>query len=911
VARWPAALSAWLSRSPGLTPGEPDVSVRALLDHLSDGVVLGDEQGHISWANRAAAALAGRDRDTLHAVPFADLASERLRPLLRAAVERELLSGAPREGEVLDLSFVRPGGGDRAVHLRLLRHEGGFAAVLQDAEASRELEAAVARERDQLRQIVTHAPVAMAILDREQRYVAFSRSWQKFWQLEQSVVGHADQEVLPHVAEFYREPLRRALAGHVVSKPEDFVELEDGQRMYMRWTIHPWRGTSGGVDGVVIVVQSIDVLVKARQAALEASRLKSEFLANMSHEIRTPLNGVIGMTRLLLEGPLEREQARLADMLRVSADALLDIVNDVLDFSKIESGRLELEPVDCDLRELLDDVISSFGERAARHGLDLAALVAEDVATSLRCDATRLRQVLTNLVGNAVKFTERGHVVVRASLGEDWGDEAVLRFTVEDTGLGIPPATQEKLFRPFTQADGSTSRKYGGTGLGLAICRRLVELMGGAIGVESAPGAGSRFWFTARVSVRAAPVRARPSWATDRGALVVDARPMERASMVEVIERWRVPVVASAGSLAESLAALRGGARPEIAVVHLHLPDGDGLALSRALRAEPGLEDLRILLLTPVHLASASDEARAAGVGAWITTPVRALDLARAMEGLLTGTVVAPGQVVPVRTGAGVERPRILVVEDNEVGQVVVLRLLEKLGYAAEVVERGAEAVAACARASWDAVLMDLQMPDMDGLEATRRIRAAEPPGRRTPILAATASAIKGDRELCLAAGMDDYVAKPLVVEQLAATLQRWVVRREPGPEPAPATPGGDAPPERLDLRVLDELASFERETSPGFVLEVLDKFLESVPRRLGPLRDAVRNGDAVTLERLAHGLKASSANLGARRMAELCERLETLGRAGRTLGSDELALEVAAEFEHVRPLLEARRPQL
>jgi PAS domain S-box-containing protein len=779
-----------------------------------------------------------------------------------------------------------------------------FTAAQQELAERTRTQQALEKERQQLRDIVAHAPVAMAIVDRDLRYIAHSERWLRFWQLQgQSILGRSHTEVFPSLDEKYRQPLAEALAGKVVANPEDPFVLPDGATVYMRWAMHPWRGPEGTVGGVVIVVESVDVLVKARQAALEASRLKSEFLANMSHEIRTPLAGVIGMTRLLQDTKLSPEQREYAELISSSGNALLDVINDVLDFSKIESGRIELETIDFDLRATVEEVVASFAERASSKGLELVCLVYEDVPSAVRGDPSRLRQILTNLIGNAVKFTERGEVLLRVTLAEAWDDAIVVRFAVTDTGIGIAPEAQGRLFQSFSQADGSTTRKYGGTGLGLTISKRLAMLMGGGIGVESTPGHGSTFWFTVRIarSPGAAAEVTTPADLRGLHVLVVDDNETNRTVLRHLLTAWEMRAETAARG-PEALDALRGAAAAGdafgLAILDVQMPGMDGLMLARAIKQDPRLAPTRLILLTSMGHAGQAAQAAEAGFAGYLTKPVRESHLRECLA-----TVMGAADVSPLVTRHTIEEARerklarILLCEDNDVNQLVAVRTLERLGYVVDVAANGRQAVEACARGPYVAVLMDCQMPEMDGFEATACIRRAEASGRRIPIIAMTASALEGDRERCLAAGMDDYVSKPVTIEDLGRVLKHWTAG---APREASPSEGGSA---HVDATVLEELRALDGD---GQILsEIVGMFLKTGPQRLAGLDEAYARGDALALERLAHSFKGVAANVGARSLMSVCAQVEKMATAKALAGMADALAAVAAEHAAVRTTLE------
>jgi PAS domain S-box-containing protein len=768
---------------------------RTLATHAPVGIFQTDPAGNSLYVNERWSALAGISAEQAAGLGAAGPLHPDDREPVLAAWHEAAESG--REF-ALEYRFLTPAGkvswvfGSAVALCDDAGRVSGYIGTVIDVTERREREAALRDVQERLRSAFDDAAVGMAL-------VATDGRWLRVNGAVCAIVGYTREELLATTFQAITHPddlapdlghLRRLLNGEISSyQMEKRYFHKQGHVVWILLSVTLARDEQGRPQHCISQIQDITQrkraeaeLQRAKETAEAASRAKSEFLANMSHEIRTPMNGILGMTELALDTELTPEQRDYVQTAKSSAEALLTVINDILDFSKIEARKLDLDLIPFGLREALGDTLQALALAAHRKGLELACRIDPGIPDALLGDPGRLRQVLTNLLGNAIKFTERGEVVVRVWAPPDKqagkGDSVCLVFEVSDTGVGIPVEKQRLIFDPFTQADGSTTRRHGGTGLGLTISTRLVAMMGGAIQVESEVGRGSRFHFDARFGVQAAAAPALPpAELAGLAVLVVDDNATNRRVLEEVLTGWRMrPVLVADGAaaLAELGRAADEGERFPLVLLDVAMPQMDGFTVAERLRQDPRLAGTVVMMLSSCDLQGDVARCRQLGVAQHLTKPVRSAALRDALRRALAGAVPErtepPAAVRPTGTGP---RLRVLVAEDNRINQKVVAGMLERHGHRVTLAGNGAAALAALECEPFDLVLMDVQMPEMDGFEATTALRRRETgTGRRLPVVAMTAHAMKGDRERCLAAGMDDYVSKPVHPSQLLRVLE-------------------------------------------------------------------------------------------------------------------------------------------
>ena len=893
---------------------------RFTVDNLEDAVHWVQSDGRLWNVNAAACRMLGYTHEELTSLSIPDID-----PQLSVESWKHRWAAIKKSGSFRTRSINRKKDGSEfpveiTVHLLNFNGMEYIWAIIRDITEQVRAERVEERRK---RAILDNLPMLAWLKDASGRLEVvnevFAEACGRPWQ---QIIGRTMDQVLPpEWVGTYRSINQEARLSRCQKGTEVAVAGPEGTVWHFIQAM-PLFNEDGEVVGTTGISQDISdrkrreqELVRAREAADAANRAKSRFLANMSHEIRTPMNGIIGMNQLLLETDLNPRQRRFAKVLRDSAASLLQVLDDILDWSKIDAGKLVLEKVNFDLRALVEGIIDLFAAKAQEKGLEITCLIAPEVPTALRGDPFRLRQVLLNLVGNAVKFTVAGGVSLQVTAGHEdpplYNDARTLRFEVNDTGIGIPEAKRHLLFHPFSQTDSSTTRNFGGTGLGLSIVQKLVEMMGGEVSLESLEGEGSTFRFTARFELQPGVVRPRSLSLRGHRVLVVDASPTGRKFLGDLLRFWSCDLeqVADVESAVSCLRASAAADPFEAMIVDSATLGKSGEEIARTLRAS-GLPGVPVVELVPLTQAV---ERPALALGEVVTPlvrvakPVKQGELGRCLATVLgygpaPGSADAPALPHPPSRSGSRRHYQILLVEDNVTNQEVAVAILETLGYpSVEVVSNGKEALAALARMDYDLVLMDCQMPQMDGYEASRRIRELATPVRnhQVPIVAMTAYGMTDDRRKCLEAGMNDYVAKPVRREILEQILDRWLAPPV-SPAHAPGARIGDAPDTCALIFDRDDLLSRVM-GNVGLANRVLARFLLDMPQQLLALSDALSHRDSKTVRIAAHSIKGAAANVGGVQLRAAAQKMEALGEAGHLEEVLKLMPQLSSGWERFR----------
>jgi len=956
---------------------------RQAVESAPSGMIMIDSQGHIVLANQATSNLFGYENDELIGASIERLVPDRFKTDHPKHRSQFFSNPSPRRmGGGRDLFGLRKDGTEVPLEIGLnplKTEEGSFVLASVVDITARKL------EEERFRLVVETTPNGMIMVDASGKIVLVN-------QLTESLFGFSRAELIGQPVELLIPPRFRKNHPHhrseyvkdanphpVMGKGRElWGRHKNGREIPIEVGLNPIETQ----EGRFILSSIVDIterkaaeeqikqdakdleeknkeLIITRDQALAAARSKSEFLATMSHEIRTPLNGVIGMTDLLLSTGLDANQHEMVETVKHSGEFLLTIINDILDFSKIDAGKLDLEFIDFDIRTTVDEVLDILAERASQKNLELIGLVYATTPQQLRGDPGRIRQILFNLIGNALKFSEEGEVILDVAVQNTDTDTTTLRFAVTDSGIGIDADAQQQLFESFTQADSSTTRKFGGTGLGLAICKQLVTLMQGEIGVISEKGMGSTFWFTIPFANSSTSISTPcPSVPLQgRRVCIVESNDTIRFLLQHYVQSWGMTCeVAKNGNEGFALLRQQGkGEQPfDIAILDYTLSETiqeDGLSLAKQIRQDTEISNMPLVLLTAFGKRGEGKLARHAGFNGYLTKPIRHQQLRQCLQMILSldpqVSSSATRDPSPLITRHTVEETQahtqvhILLAEDNVVNQKVAVRMLQKLGYHVDIVVNGQEAVEAVGCTEYDLVLMDCQMPELDGLEATKKIREAENVKRQAlgvgneakepnspnalpltphesphlPIIALTANALFGDRESCLEAGMDDFLSKPVGIEELRAMITKWLPhheRQNQGDQPLPMTQlAVNTLSPCLDEEILENLKTLGGEEDPEFFLSVVDQFLLDLPRHLQGIQQAVEGKDAEAMVKAAHTCKGSARSIGAISLAEISFALEQMGREGALEGAAEKFKQWLVEKERTTHALERKREQL
>ena len=852
-------------------------------------VSIADTAGYIWYANEKFCDISGYERTELIGNTHRLLKSGRHDSAFYENLWRTISAGKPWHGEICNRAKDGSEYWVAATIVPFLDEDGlpyEYIAIRTDLTARKAIEARIKEQLLFSRQLMDAIPVPIYYKGTDGRYLGCNRQFAESFKVADidTWIGTTIFDLFPEAtAQFHhvKDAELFALAGS--QSYDTSGTLIDGaprNLMYHKASLTRPDGSVWGLVGAIIDLterrQWEDGLIKARDAAEAANKAKSDFLANMSHEIRTPMNGILGMTDLVLDTSIDAEQREYLQIVKSSAESLLTIINDILDFSKIEAGKLQVESIAFNLRHTVSDTLKTLTLRAHQKGLEIVCDIGADVPVRVIGDPGRLRQVMLNLVGNAIKFTEQGEIVVRVAAGDCIANGITLKFSVSDTGIGISDEKQAHIFEAFAQEDSSTTRRFGGTGLGLTISARLVEMMGGQLAVESRLGAGSMFHFSILTGVDQQAVTAQEVSAVSlsgKTAMVIDDNEINRQVFSRQLEKWDMqPVLAPSGKVALEL--LSEGTLPDVILLDVQMPLMDGFEVAEAIRAKPEWAIIPILVLSSAAIRGDSQRCRDLGLAGYFSKPVGEAELLAALQQVMgqSGVASSAGLVTRHTLQESGHALRLLLVEDNRINQQLATRLLEKWGHQVVVAENGQIALDLLNEQPFDLVLMDMQMPVMGGIEATRLIRQREAAvgGNKIPIIAMTANAMAGDREACLEAGMNDYLAKPIKAAELTAKLAAWSTSATG--RSAEAT---DKSPSRFDypaaLKAMD----------PEIIEILVPAFLDLYAADVASLKNALAAADSSSVMRIAHALRGTMAGLGAEPLMRHAAEIEVLARSG------------------------------
>jgi len=889
---------------------------QTLVDTLPQNILRKDVQGRFTFANKKFCHSVGKPMNEILGKTDFEFFPREL--ALKYQRDDARVMGSLENLDTVE-AHITPGGDKLFVHViksplyDALGRVVGIQGIFWDVTQRKKIEEELAYERDLLRALLDNIPDRIYFKDVQSRFIRCSGSMVKRLGAKEvkDVVGKTDFDFHPHemAQEFFEDEQRIILTGQpLINKLERQVDVA-GNDIWATVTKVPIYSQNGAVTGIIGISRDVTQLKKAEEAlelarddALESSRVKSQFLANMSHEIRTPMYSITGMTGLLVDTRLSLEQREYVENIRDSTETLLGIINDILDFSKIEAGKLSFEMIDFELRESIENTVEMLAEHAQRKRVELNCWIDPAVPNHLRGDPGRFRQVLANLLANAVKFTERGEVLVRVGTLVETENQITLRFAVSDTGIGSEPKAVPLIFQPFTQADGSTTRRFGGTGLGLTISKQIVELMKGEIGVESAPGKGSVFWFTLPFQKQAVAEKAVPGLEDFADASVLVAEPHDSSRNIISEMLAAIPVkVRFAKTAEECLHALR--ASPvNLLLLDISRLEFEDLTLINAIKADPATAAVNVVVLAPIGMRLDPVVMRATGIAGCTMKPLRRSRLYECLRHVLKGS----GEDTFKREHQApqtIERrnARVLLAEDNPVNQRLTLRQLKKLGFPAEAVANGREVLQALERVPYDIILMDCQMPEMDGYDTAKAIRRMSEGNSHTPyIIALTANAMLGDRDKCLGSGMNDYLPKPLDLADLEGVLERALAKLQPVEQEISARSSC------LDQAVIAGLRELREPNEPDSLKELAELFMKDARMRIGRLERALADKDGPAAAAAAHTLKGSANNLGARHLAALCGSLERAAKSADLAEAANILLDVKGEFQKVKDALHA-----